>query len=66
MSNGGNGYRAVFAHRSFRNYWMGFSLSYLGDTISRVALTWFVYETTHSPGGIEIIQYFFRWSTTRP
>src|SRR5262249_58160192 len=41
-------YGQIFRHRSFRLFWGGFTFSVLGDTMSRVALTWFVYETTRS------------------
>ena len=59
MNRWGASYRQVFAHHSFRNYWVGFSLSYLGDTISRVALTWFVYDTTHSPEALGLLSLFY-------
>src|SRR5215467_10808017 len=41
-------YRQIFQNRSFRLLWSGFSFSVLGDAMTRVALTWFVYETTKS------------------
>jgi Na+/melibiose symporter-like transporter len=41
-------YRRVFANRSFRTVWSGFSCSVLGDRMTRVALIWFVYSTTGS------------------
>src|SRR6266545_4631203 len=41
-------YRQIFQNRSFRLFWSGFSFSVLGDAMTRVALTWFVYETTRS------------------
>jgi MFS family permease len=41
-------YAQIFQYRSFRNFWLGYSVSILGDAVSRVALTWFVYEATHS------------------
>jgi MFS family permease len=41
-------YRQIFQNRSFRLFWSGFSFSVLGDTMTRVALTWFVYEATRS------------------
>jgi MFS family permease len=41
-------YRQIFQNRSFRLFWSGFSFSVLGDTMTRVALTWFVYEATGS------------------
>jgi MFS family permease len=41
-------YRALFADRSFRIFWSGFSFSVLGDGMTRVALIWFVYSATGS------------------
>src|SRR5262245_28887105 len=41
-------YRAVFGHAPYRRFWVGFSLSVVGDAMTRVALIWFVYETTRS------------------
>ncbi|HET9224363.1 MAG TPA: MFS transporter [Roseiflexaceae bacterium] len=41
-------YRQIFQNRSFRRFWLGFSFSVLGDSMTRVALTWFVYEATKS------------------
>jgi MFS family permease len=41
-------YKAIFRNRSFRLFWSGFSFSVLGDAMTRVALTWFIYETTRS------------------
>jgi MFS family permease len=41
-------YRQIFRNRSFALFWSGFSFSVLGDTMTRVALTWFVYERTRS------------------
>lgn len=45
-------YRSVLAERPFRRFWLGFTLSILGDSMTRVALTWHVYETTHSPAAL--------------
>lgn len=45
-------YRQVFANRSFRTFWSGFSFSVLGDGMTRVALIWFVYSTTGSARAI--------------
>jgi predicted MFS family arabinose efflux permease len=59
MRGWADNYRQVFAYHSFRNFWVGFSLSYLGDTISRVALTWFVYETTHAPEALGLLSLFY-------
>src|SRR5512138_1497812 len=41
-------YRQIFQNRSFALFWSGFSFSVLGDAMTRVALTWFVYQTTGS------------------
>jgi len=41
-------YREVFRERSFRLFWSGFAFSVLGDAMTRVALTWLVYDTTGS------------------
>jgi hypothetical protein len=45
----GSSYRHLFENRPFRRFWIGFTLSMLGDNATRVALTWYVYETTRSP-----------------
>lgn len=41
-------YGEIFSVRAFRLFWSGFTFSVLGDAMSRVALTWFVYEATGS------------------
>jgi MFS family permease len=41
-------YRQIFQNRSFRLFWLGFAFSYLGDALTHVAFTWFVYQLTHS------------------
>jgi MFS family permease len=48
-------YRQVMALRSFRLFWTGFTLSVLGDSMSRVALTWFVYELTDSDQALALL-----------
>lgn len=48
-------YQQVFARRAFRLFWSGFTLSALGDTMSRVALTWFVYDLTDSPEALGLL-----------
>jgi MFS family permease len=45
-------YRHIFQNRSFALFWAGFTCSVLGDAMTRVALTWFVYETTHSAAAL--------------
>jgi MFS family permease len=42
-------YRVVLRRPSFRWFWLGFTFSEVGDVVTRVALTWFVYERTRSP-----------------
>jgi MFS family permease len=41
-------YREIFAIVAFRRFWLAFTCSALGDAMTRVALTWFVYDTTGS------------------
>jgi MFS family permease len=41
-------YRQIFQNRGFRLFWIGFTFSVLGDSITHVALTWYVYEATRS------------------
>jgi MFS family permease len=41
-------YRQIFRERPFRRFWLGFTFSVLGDGMTHVALTWFVYERTRS------------------
>lgn len=45
-------YRRVLGQRSFRVFWLGFAFSVLGDAMTRVALTWLVYEQTGSARAI--------------
>ncbi|HEX9925155.1 MAG TPA: MFS transporter, partial [Anaerolineae bacterium] len=52
-------YRQVFRYPSFRRFWVGFTLSVLGDTMTRVALTWFVYETTGSARALGWLTLFY-------
>lgn len=42
------GYRRIFGIPAFRLFWLGFALSAFGDAMTRVVLTWFVYEETGS------------------
>jgi MFS family permease len=48
-------YRQVFQFKSFRMFWLGFTFSTLGDIMTRVALTWFVYETTNSARALGVL-----------
>lgn len=52
-------YRQVFRHRSFRNFWIGFALSIAGDALTRVALTWYVWETTQSSRALGLLTFFY-------
>jgi MFS family permease len=42
----------VLTETAFRRFWLGFTFSVLGDSMTRVALTWHVYETTRSPAAL--------------
>jgi predicted MFS family arabinose efflux permease len=52
-------YREVFRHRAFGIFWGGFSVSLIGDAMTRVALTWFVYETTGSSVAVGLLTFFY-------
>ena len=38
----------VLRESSFRNFWIGFTLSGSGDAMTKTALVWYVYDTTRS------------------
>lgn len=52
-------YRRLFQYKSFRLFWVGFTFSTLGDTMTRVALTWFVYESTGSAQALGWLTLFY-------
>ena len=52
-------YRQAFQHRSFRLFWLGFTFSILGDTMTQTALTWFVYERTNSAKALGLLTLFY-------
>lgn len=41
-------YQVIFRFTSFRDFWIGFTFSAVGDAMTRVALIWYVYQSTHS------------------
>jgi MFS family permease len=45
-------YRRIFEIPAFRRFWLGMTVSGLGDAMTRVALTWYVLETTGSAGAV--------------
>lgn len=45
-------YRQIFAVPAYRTFWIGFTVSALGDAMSSVALIWLVLEMTHSPSAV--------------
>jgi MFS family permease len=52
-------YRRVFANASFRWFWIGFSLSSIGDAMTRVALIWYVFEETDSTRALGLLSVCF-------
>ncbi len=52
-------YLQILRIRSFRRFWLGFTFSYLGDTMTQVALTWFVYDTTNSAEALGLLTLFY-------
>jgi len=52
-------YRTLLQHRPFRRFWLGFTFSVLGDSLTRVALTWYVYEQTRSVGALGWLAFWY-------
>jgi MFS family permease len=50
-----NPYSELFRSRPFARFWTGFTISALGDAMTRVALVWFVYQATKSPEAVGIL-----------
>ena len=48
-------YRDILNNRSFLAFWSGCTLSSIGDSLTRVALTWFVWEQTRSAQALGIL-----------
>ena len=48
-------YQQIFRFRAFRLFWIGFTLSALGDVATRVALTWYVFELTDSSAALGLL-----------
>src|SRR5260370_22158055 len=45
-------YRDIFQSTSFRWFWFGFTFSAVGDAMTRIALIWYVYQSTGSPEAV--------------
>jgi len=45
-------YRDIFQSPSFRWFWLGFTFSAVGDATTRIALIWYVYQSTGSPEAV--------------
>ena len=48
-------YQSIFRAPPFRAFWLGFTLSALGDAMTNVALIWYVYQTTHAPQAVGLL-----------
>jgi MFS family permease len=51
--------RILATNAPFRRFWLGFTFSVLGDSFTRVAFTWFVYETTGSAAAVALLMVFY-------
>jgi MFS family permease len=56
---GGSSYRQLLRNRPYRAFWLGFTASAIGDAMTRVALTWFVYQETDSARAIGLLMVCF-------
>jgi MFS family permease len=52
-------YSQIFSNRGFRSFWTGFTFSALGDAMTRVALTWYVFELTQSARALGLLTLAF-------
>ncbi|HAL46588.1 MAG: MFS transporter [SAR202 cluster bacterium] len=52
-------YRQVFRYRAFRLFWSGFALSVAGDAMTRVVLTWYVWEATGSSRALGLLAFLY-------
>jgi MFS family permease len=52
-------YVDIFRVTAFRRFWIGFSISAFGDAVSRVALTWFVYDMTKSARAVGWLLFWY-------
>src|SRR4051812_15335990 len=52
-------YRQIFEIPAFRRFWGGFAFSALGDAMTRVALTWLVYDLTGSARALGLLMVCF-------
>jgi MFS family permease len=50
-----NAYLDILRNKNFLLFWSGFTLSSIGDSLTRVALTWYVFEETKSPQALGIL-----------
>ena len=54
-----NSYRDILKNKNFLAFWSGFTLSAIGDSLTRVALTWLVFEETKSAQALGILTIAF-------
>lgn len=45
----------VLRNGSFRNFWVGFTISGIGDAMTKTALVWYVFATTHSAPAVGLL-----------
>jgi MFS family permease len=50
-----NSYLEILKNKDFLAFWSGFTLSSIGDALTRVALTWLVFEETKSAQALGIL-----------
>lgn len=52
-------YRHILQNRSFRYFWLSFTCSALGDSMTHVALTWLVYDLTKSAEALGLLAFTY-------
>jgi MFS family permease len=54
-----NRYRSLLAQPEYRRLWVGSTASALGDGATWIALSWLVYERTHSPARVGLLVFAY-------
>jgi MFS family permease len=51
--------RLLAANRPYRRFWLGYTLSIMGDACTKVAFTWLVYERSGSMAEVSLLMVFY-------
>jgi len=54
-----NKYRQILANPNFRSFWLGFTVSNIGDAMTQIALSWYVWDLTRSARALGLLTFFY-------